>query len=69
MAAAPLMNSVSPTGRISSGPAARYIARPLEEEGVATLLRALVLADPTDARAASRRLADAARPADVLAPS
>jgi hydroxymethylpyrimidine pyrophosphatase-like HAD family hydrolase len=49
---------------------ARYIAPPLEEEGVARMIEALVLARPAAARAASRRLAeeaDAAR-ADVARP-
>lgn len=41
--------------------AARYIAPPLEEEGVGALLESLVLADPPDALAASRRLAELAR--------
>ena len=39
---------------------ARYVAPPLAEEGVARMIEALVLASPTDARAASGRLAEAA---------
>ena len=38
--------------------AARYIAPPLAEEGVARIIEALVLAPPDDARAAASRLAD-----------
>lgn len=37
--------------------AARYVAPPVEEEGVATLLEALVLADPATAAANAARLA------------
>lgn len=37
---------------------ARYVAPPLAEEGVAQLIERLVLADPAQARAAARRLAD-----------
>ena len=40
--------------------AARYIAPPLAEEGVARMIEALVLASPADARLASERLAAAA---------
>jgi Cof subfamily protein (haloacid dehalogenase superfamily) len=50
-----------PTAPAAVQAAARYVAPPLEEEGVATLLRSLVLADPADALAASRRLSEAAR--------
>jgi hypothetical protein len=39
---------------------ARYIAPPLEEEGVARMIEALVLARPAAARAASTRLAEEA---------
>jgi Cof subfamily protein (haloacid dehalogenase superfamily) len=39
---------------------ARYVARPVEDEGVAELIEALVLAAPREARAASIRLADEA---------
>jgi Cof subfamily protein (haloacid dehalogenase superfamily) len=40
--------------------AARYIAPPLAEEGVARMIEALVLASPASARAAAHRLADEA---------
>jgi hypothetical protein len=40
--------------------AARYIAPPLAEEGVARMIEALVLALPAAARAASERMAAAA---------
>ena len=40
--------------------AARYIAPPLAEEGVARMIEALVLASPASARAAARRLAEEA---------
>ncbi len=36
---------------------ARYVAPPVADEGVATMIEALVLASPRDARAASERLA------------
>ena len=49
-----------PTAPAAVRAVARYVAPPLEEEGVAQLIEALVLADPTAARAASRRLAAAA---------
>lgn len=39
---------------------ARYIAPPLSEEGVASMIEALVLASPAAAANASRRLAEAA---------
>lgn len=45
--------------------AARYLAPPLEEEGVATVLRSLVLADPAAAAAAARRMAATARAAQA----
>ncbi len=47
---------------------ARYIAPAVEDEGVATMIEALVLADPRDARLASERLAheaDAIRAARI----
>lgn len=47
---------------------ARYIAPPVAEEGVATMIEALVLADPRDARLAAERLAheaDATRSARI----
>ena len=50
-----------PTAPAEVQAAARYVAPPLQEEGVATLLEDLVLADPADALAASRRLSEAAR--------
>ena len=37
--------------------AARYVARPLEEEGAAQMIEQLTLASPQDVLAASRRLA------------
>lgn len=45
--------------------AARYIAPPVADEGVAQLIEALVLAAPADAAAASRRLEAAAATADA----
>ena len=42
MAATPLTNSVSPTGRISAGPSARYIARDWTKT-VATMLWPLLV--------------------------
>jgi Cof subfamily protein (haloacid dehalogenase superfamily) len=49
-----------PTAPVAVRAAARYIAPPLAEEGVARIIEALVLAPPRDASAASRRLAAAA---------
>jgi Cof subfamily protein (haloacid dehalogenase superfamily) len=49
-----------PTAPTAVRAAARYVAPPLEDEGVAQLIEALVLAGPAAARNASRRLADAA---------
>jgi Cof subfamily protein (haloacid dehalogenase superfamily) len=49
-----------PTAPAAVQAAARYVAPPLEDEGVAQLIEALVLSGPTAARAASQRLADEA---------
>ena len=46
--------------------AARYVAPPVEEDGVAALFEALVLASPEEARRNARRLADEAREAGAL---
>jgi hydroxymethylpyrimidine pyrophosphatase-like HAD family hydrolase len=46
-----------PTAPVEVLDAARYIARPLAEEGVASLIESLVLASPAEARAAATRLA------------
>jgi hypothetical protein len=43
--------------------AARYVAAPVEEDGVAALFEALVLASPADAARNARRFAEAAREA------
>jgi Cof subfamily protein (haloacid dehalogenase superfamily) len=49
-----------PTAPAAVQAVARYIAPPLAEEGVAQMIEALVLARPAAARAASKRMADAA---------
>ncbi|MGK2849550.1 MAG: Cof-type HAD-IIB family hydrolase [Candidatus Limnocylindrales bacterium] len=57
-----------PTAPAAVQAVARYLARPVTEEGVATLIEQLVLAPPADALAASRRLsaeADERRPRSV----
>jgi Cof subfamily protein (haloacid dehalogenase superfamily) len=46
-----------PTAPVEVLDAARYIARPLAEEGVASLIESLVLASPAEGRAAATRLA------------
>ena len=46
-----------PTAPVEVLDAARYIARPLAEEGVASLIESLVLASPAEARTAATRLA------------
>ena len=46
-----------PTAPSAVQEVARYFARPVAEEGVATLIEQLVLASPAKARAASRQLA------------
>lgn len=59
-----------PTAPAAVQAVARYLAPPVTEEGVATLIERLVLASPTDVRAASRRLAAEAqerRPSPVSA--
>jgi Cof subfamily protein (haloacid dehalogenase superfamily) len=59
-----------PTAPVEVRDAARYIAPPLGEEGVATLIESLVLSPPGAARAASDRLAaeaDAARGIETTA--
>lgn len=50
-----------PTAPAGVQAVARYIAPPLEDEGVAVLIEQLVLARPSDALRASRRLAAEAR--------
>jgi hypothetical protein len=52
-----------PTAPLQVRAAARYVAPPVGEEGVAAMIEALVLADPRRARDASDRLADEARSA------
>ena len=54
-----------PTAPVGVKAVARYVAPPVEEEGVATMIEALVLADPRDARATAERLADEAVEARV----
>lgn len=49
-----------PTAPVEVLAAARYVAPPLAEEGVARMIEGLVLASPKDARAASARLAEEA---------
>jgi hydroxymethylpyrimidine pyrophosphatase-like HAD family hydrolase len=49
-----------PTAPAEVQAAARYIAPPLAEEGVARMIEALVLAPPREARAAAERLAEEA---------
>jgi hypothetical protein len=49
-----------PTAPVEVRDAARYVAPPLAEEGVAQVIEALVLATPSAARTASRRMAEAA---------
>ena len=44
---------------------ARYIAPPVSDEGVATMIESLVLASPTEARDASERMADEATAAEL----
>ena len=54
-----------PTAPAAVQAVARYVARPVTEEGVATLIEQLVLASPAEASVASRRLtaeADERRP-------
>lgn len=46
-----------PTAPSAVQEVARYLARPVTEEGVATLIEQLVLASPSEARAAARQLA------------
>jgi Cof subfamily protein (haloacid dehalogenase superfamily) len=49
-----------PTAPVGVKAVARYVAPPVAEEGVATMIEALVLADPRTARATAERLADEA---------
>jgi Cof subfamily protein (haloacid dehalogenase superfamily) len=56
-----------PTAPLAVRSVARYVAPPVAEEGVAALIEALVLPDPSDARRAAERLADEAH--RVLEPS
>jgi Cof subfamily protein (haloacid dehalogenase superfamily) len=50
-----------PTAPLQVRAVARYVAQPLADEGVATMIEALVLADPRRARATAERLAAEAR--------
>ena len=52
-----------PTAPVEVRAAARYVAPPLAEEGVARMIEALVLAPPGEARAAAARLAEEGRAA------
>src|SRR5262245_30870877 len=54
-----------PTAPAEVRAAARYLAPPLEEEGVALMIEDLVLAGPAAARATSRRMAEAVAPTRV----
>ena len=49
-----------PTAPVGVKAVARYVAPPVAEEGVATMIEALVLTDPRTARATAERLADEA---------
>jgi hypothetical protein len=49
-----------PTAPVEVRAVARYVAPPLEDEGVAQRIERLVLASVTDARRTSRRLEDEA---------
>jgi len=49
-----------PTAPAEVRAAARYVARPLEDDGAARMIEDLVLASPNDGRANARRLATAA---------
>ena len=49
-----------PTAPAEVRAAARYVARPLEDDGAARMIEDLVLASPNDVRANARRLATAA---------
>ena len=53
-----------PTAPAGVRAVARYVAPPVTEEGVATMIEQLVLASPSDALAASRRLAAEAEALD-----
>lgn len=53
-----------PTAPAGVQAVARYVAPPVTEEGVATMIEQLVLASPSDALAASRRLAAEAEALD-----
>jgi Cof subfamily protein (haloacid dehalogenase superfamily) len=52
-----------PTAPLQVRSVARYVAPPLDDEGVGRMIETLVLADPERARAAGERLADEARQA------
>jgi hypothetical protein len=58
-----------PTAPLQVRAAARYVAPPVGEEGVAAMIEALVLAEPRQARDAADRMAEEARralePADA----
>jgi hydroxymethylpyrimidine pyrophosphatase-like HAD family hydrolase len=49
-----------PTAPAEVRAAARYVARPLKDDGAARMIEDLVLASPNDVRASARRLATAA---------
>jgi 3-deoxy-D-manno-octulosonate 8-phosphate phosphatase KdsC-like HAD superfamily phosphatase len=49
-----------PTAPAEVRAAARYVARPLKDDGAARMIEDLVLASPNDVRANARRLATAA---------
>ena len=49
-----------PSAPVGVKAVARYVAPPVEDEGVATMIESLVLASPRDARATAERLADEA---------
>lgn len=55
-----------PTAPAGVQAVARYVAPPVADEGVATMIEALVLASPREARAASERLADEATAARAV---
>ena len=50
-----------PTAPLAVRTVARYVAPPVADEGVATMIEALVLPEPSVARRAAERLADEAR--------
>ena len=54
-----------PSAPVGVQAVARYVAPPVDEEGVATMIESLVLASPREARATAERLADEAIQARV----